>query len=110
MSEPVKLEPQFNPADPELELVIAVIRRGLVHGDKLREYEEKLVTMALALKEAKRRLLNLNRIGQEVCRQYRNAIERPAIAQIEKRPSQAQTEIRLNWIREKSNELKEQLE
>jgi hypothetical protein len=106
MSEPIKLEGQTKPADPELELVIAVIRRGLVEGDKMEQLEARLRSMAQALTEAKKRLLNLHRIGQEICRNYARVID----PQRKLAVTPAETIERLKWLQEKSDELKAQLE
>jgi len=62
--------------------------------------------MAAAIKEARRRLLALERIGQEVCRNYQRAID----PQRKQAITAAEALERLKWIQSKSDELKALLE
>jgi hypothetical protein len=92
--------------DAELEMVVQVIRRGLVTGNRIENLEERLGTMAAVLQEAKKRLLAMNRIGQELARSYQKAIDPQR-----KHPlTVAEAVERMKWIQEKSGELKAQLE
>jgi hypothetical protein len=99
MSEKTKEE---QATDAELELVVQVIRRGLTVGDKLDRYEERMLSMAAAIKECARRLKEANRIGQEIVRHYQRTI-----APERKQPLSATDYLeRSKWLQEKSDELK----
>ena len=92
--------------DAELEMVISVIRRGLSAGDKIQQLEDQAARLAFAIIEAKKRLKELNRIGQEVCRKYERDMNPNR-----KAPMTATEGMeRIRWIEAKSQELKRQLE
>ena len=87
-------------------VVVAVIRRGLKDGAKIQELEERLGNLAAAVMEAKRRLVALNRVGQEIVSNYRRAIDPQR-----KHPlTQLEAFERMKWLQEKSDELKGLLE
>lgn len=98
-------EPEEKPLqDNELEMVIAVIRRGLRDGAKIAEMEMKLGRIVAVAQEAGRRLNAAERIGQEVCRKFDRTLGNP------KRFTELEATELMRWIKQKSNELKETLE
>jgi hypothetical protein len=93
-------------ADEELEMVVQVIRRGLKDGDKLNRQNELLQRAAVTLKDAKRRLVAMNRIGNEIARAYQRAIDPQRKVPL----TAAEAIERIAWTHEKVNELKSYLE
>ncbi len=106
MSHDLMLKPEGKLADAELEMVIGVIRRGLVEGDRIEELERRILVLVGSITEAKKRLIALNRIGQEVCRSYQRAID----PQRKQGLTAAEAIERVKWIQDKSDELKRQFE
>jgi hypothetical protein len=93
-------------SDEELEMVIQVIRRGLKDGDQLEHKDIMLQQAAVLLKDAKRRLLAMNRIGNEIARAYQRAIDPQRKVPL----TAAEAIERIAWTHEKVNELKSYLE
>lgn len=92
--------------DEELEMVVQVIRRGLMVGNQLEILEEKLARSATILQECKRRLLKLERIANEIGKQFQRCID----PQRKQPITMAEAVERVKWIHEKKTEAKEQLE
>lgn len=91
--------------DAELEMVIQVIRRGLKEGARIENLEVRLGSAAAAIKEAAKRLKELNRIAQEVCQKFERAID-PGTKQD---MTILECAERMKWIQEKRDQLNQQL-
>ncbi len=91
--------------DQELEMVVQVIRRGLKDGDKIETLTKDLARFAVHLKEAGRRLKEVERIGQQIARQFEKAID----PQRKQGLTVAEAAERMRWIREQREKLAETL-